>query len=216
MFEALGLPLLIILLVIFVGGYIGGTLYNLWLGHRVLSWLQKGLPHVGEKAALRWHGPAFVELKITKGKNPFRTAEIAIAMLPREMLLLWGWKFARGQRDQIIFRAKLRAAPHFDLEARSENVWSAPDLRADSPKWSDAAGSLANAMTANYRGNLSPFSINRLIVTASLEGILLTRLAVRRTVPNLEVHFLLPKSDKVSATRVFDNLRLLSEEVLKI
>jgi len=71
-------------------------------------------------------------------------------------------------------------------------------------------------MSADVRGQISPFAINRLILQATLDGLTLTRLQVRRTVPNLEVHFLLPNFEQVSTRRVFESLRQLGEQVLRI
>ncbi len=217
MFDSPLASIFVLAVIIFVGWYAIGTQYNVRLGHNALKWLQKGLPTIGEKAALRWLGSSVVELKIAKAKDPFRSAEVLVVMEPRDVPMLWWLGHVRGRRDLLIVRGQLRAAPHFDLEAQAPQVWAAPNVQRDkAAKWTAVQGGVANGMCADYRGDLSPFSINRLIVTASLDGMTLTRLAVRRAVPNLEVHFLLPKFDQVATLRVFTSLRQLSEEVLKI
>ncbi len=215
MLDSPGLSLFVLAVIVFVGWYGVGTQWNVRLGHNALKWLQKGLPLVGEKAVLRWLGSSVVELKIAKAKDPFRSAEVLIAMEPRDVPFLWWWARLRGRRDLFIFRTQLRAAPHFDLEARLPRAWGTPNLRSATPKWKPVQGGVANGMIADYRGEVSPYSINRLIVAASLEGLTLTRLAVCRGVPNLEAYFILPKFDQVSTQRVFNSLRELSEEVLK-
>ncbi len=163
---------------------------------------------------MRWLGSAVVELKIAKAKDPFRSAEVLIAMEPRDVPIWWWWGHAKGRRDLLILRAQLRDAPHFDLEVRRPKTWGAPNLTNATPKWKAVQGGVANGMLADYRGEISPYSINRLIVAASLEGLTLTRLTVCRTVPNLEVYFLLPKFDQVNTQRMFASLRQLSEQVL--
>jgi hypothetical protein len=207
----------VIAVIVFLGWYAVGTQYNVRRGNNALKWIQKGLPLMGERATLRWLGSSVVELKIAKAKDPFRSSEMLVVLEPRDVPMLWWWGRARGRRDLMIIRGQLRAAPHFDLEARAQKVWGQTDLRRDvSPKWTAVQGGVAHSMSADYRGEISPFSINRLIVSASLDGITLTRLAIRRAVPNLEVHLILPKFDHVSSQRVFNNLRELSEEVLKL
>jgi hypothetical protein len=217
MSDSSGFALLVVAVVVFLGWYAIGTQYNVRLGNNALKWIQKGLPLIGERAALRWLGSSVVELKIAKAKDPFRSVELLVVMEPRDVPMMWWWARSRGRRDLIVLRGQLRAAPHFDLEARGPKVWAQADFRRDgSPKWIAVQGGVANSMSADYRGEISPFSINRLIVSASLDGVTLTRLAIRRAVPNLEVHFLLPKFDQVSSQRVFNSLRELSEEVLKV
>jgi hypothetical protein len=111
----------------------------------------------------------------------------------------------------------LRAAPHFDLEARShKRVVQVDADGSEMGKWLAVQGGIANDMRADFRGQISPYSINRLIVVASLDGSTLTRLAVRRAVPNLEVQYLLPNFDQVSSPRMLTSIRQLSEEVLKV
>lgn len=217
MSDPTGFVLLVLAVILFLGWFAVGTQYNVRLGNNALKWIQKGLPLVGERATLRWLGSSVVELKIAKAKDPFRSAELLVVMEPRDVPVMWWWARTRGRRDLIILRGQLRAAPHFELEARGLRAWAQTDLKRDgSPKWIAVQGGVANSMSADYRGEISPFSINRLIVSASLDGLTLTRLAIRRAVPNLEVHFLLPKFDQVSSQRVFNSLRELSEEVLKV
>lgn len=198
--------------------YVIGTQYNLRLGRRALKWLQRGLPLLGEKATLRWQGTSLVELKIPKARDPFRSAEVIILLEPRDIPPLWWLARRRGGRDLLIFRSQLRSAPHFDLDARSQKIGIelTDHQNGSHNKWTPVQGGLANSMNADYRGALSPFSINRLIVQASMDGPTLTRLVVHRAVPNLEVHFLLPNFEQVSTRRMFESLRQLGEEVLKL
>ncbi|MGB8645536.1 MAG: hypothetical protein WCF84_09880 [Anaerolineae bacterium] len=217
MFDSPGFVLFVILAVLFVGSYVIGAQYNARLGDKTLKWLQKGLPQLGEKATLRWIGSSVFELKIAKARDPFRSADILVAMLPRDAPLLWGWGYMRDRRDLLIVRGQLRQAPHFDLEARVPRIWAGPNSPPNAAlKWTAAQGGVANNMQADYRGRISPYSINRLIVAASLDGLTLVRLAIHGAVPNLEVYFLLPRFDQVSSQRMAASLRQLAEEVLKV
>ncbi len=216
MVESPGLAVFVLAVIIFVGWYAVGTQLNVRRGHEAMKWLQKGLPSVGERAALRWLGSSVVELKLAKAKDPDRSAEVLVVLEPRDVPLMWWWTHSKGRRDLLIFRAQLRSAPDFEVEARKMNTWGAPNLQKATPKWTAVQGGVASEMSADYRGNISPYSINPLIVAASQEGMTLTRLAVRRSPPNLEVQYLLPDLKLVPAQRVFNGLRHLSEEVLKL
>lgn len=217
MFDTPGTSILILAVIVFLGWYAVGTQYNVRRGNDALKWLQKGLPLIGERATLRWLGSSVVELKIAKAKDPFRSSEMLVVLEPRDVPVLWWWGRTRGRRDLMIIRGQLRAAPHFDLEARGRKVWGPSELKRDvSPKWIPIQGGVANEMSADYRGEISPFSINRLIVAASMDGVTLTRLAIRRAVPNLELHFVLPKFDEVTSQRVLSSVRDLAQEILNV
>ena len=215
MFDNPGLSLFVAIAIALGGWYAIGTQYNVRLGKHALVWLQKGLPLVGEKATLHWVGSSTVEVKILKANDPFRSAEVLIVLQPREIPFLSLWNGKRVPRDQVIFRMQLRAAPKFELDARLPTLArEREDGRGG--KWTPVQGGVANNMSADVRGQISPFSINHLILQASLDGLTLTRLKVRRTVPNLQVHFLLPNFEEVSIRRVIESLRQLGDEVLKI
>lgn len=217
MTDSPGLSILILAIIVFLGWYAVGTQYNVRRGTNALKWIQKGLPLMGEKATLRWLGSSVVELKIAKAKDPFRSSEMLVVLEPRDVPVLWWWGRARGRRDMMIIRGQLRAAPHFDLEARGLKIWGPGELKRDvTPKWIPVQGGVANDMSADYRGEISPFSINRLIVASSMDGVKLTRLAIRRAVPNLELHFMLPKFDEVTSQRVFGSVRDLAQEILNV
>jgi hypothetical protein len=216
MFDSPLVSLFILAVLVFVGWYAIGTQYNVRLGSNAMKWLQQGLPLVGEKAALRWLGSSVVELKMVKAKPPFRSAEVLVVMEPRDVPVIWLWGHAQGRRDLLIFRAQLRATPDFELEARGEKIWNATAFKPNAgDKWTVVPGQLTNAMRAAYKGTLSSADINQLLQRVARDGMTLTRLAVHRSLPNLEVHFLLPKFENVAPMRVFSSLQQLSEEILK-
>src|SRR5512135_73786 len=120
---SLPLAIFIVGVLLVVGWFALGTHFNVRKGEDALRWLQKGLPLVGEKATLRWLGSSVVELKVNKAKDPFRTAEVLVAMEPRDVPFFWAWGHLRGRRDILIFRGQLKNAPRFDVEAHSPNSW---------------------------------------------------------------------------------------------
>ncbi|HZQ05517.1 MAG TPA: hypothetical protein VFD70_02995 [Anaerolineae bacterium] len=217
MFDSPLISLALFVFLVLLCWYLLGTQFNIRRARRAIKWLEQGLPVIGEKASLNWSGVSHVQLIVNKAKDPFRSAELVIDLQPRELPLYWFWKQRKNQKDTIIFRAQLRAAPRFDLVSHSPHVPADEHLkRSGSGQWTAVQGGLANAMTADIRGSISPYAVNRLIVQTTLDGVTLTRLVVHRSAPNIEVHYLLPLFEQVSAQRVFTSLHQLGEEIAQV
>jgi hypothetical protein len=217
MFDSPLLTAGLIVLLLLLCWYLIGMQYNIRRGRRTLKWLEQGLPIIGEKAALNWSGTSQFKIQVPKAKDPFRAAEVLIRLKPREMPFWWLWQKRTDTQDVLILRAHLRNAPGFDLVSHSPHVPSDEQLkRHGAGQWNAVQGGLANAMNADIRGNISPYTVNRLIVQTTLEGMTLTRLIVHRSAPNLEVHYLLPKLEQVSPQRLFTILHQLGEEILQV
>jgi hypothetical protein len=217
MFDSPVITFVLVILLALLVWYLVGMQYNIRRGRSALRWLEQGLPIVGEKAALNWSGVSHVQVQVLKAKEPFRTAEVVIDLVPRQLPLWWLWKSHTRARDTIVIRAQLRSAPRFDLVSHSPHVHADEQLkRSGSGQWTAVQGGLANAMTADIRGSISPYAVNRLIVQTTLDGMTLTRLIVHRSAPNLEVHYLLPHLAQVSPQRVLMSVHLLGEEVAQV
>ena len=210
----LGVFILVAVIVLLLAAYALGIEHNVRKGHKAMGWIREGLPLVGEKTTLRWLGSSVVELKIEKAKDPFRNAEVLVVLEPRDVPFMWLITRRQGRRDMILFRAQLRAAPRFDLEAALPNAWNVNRHPNAEAKLSVVQGSVANNMRAEMRGDISLASINSLITRGAQSGTALMRLSVRRAVPNLEVHYRLPKESFDGAPGFFKNLRALSEMIL--
>jgi hypothetical protein len=199
-----------------LGGYAVGTQYNVRLGNNALKWLQEGLPLLGEKTTLRWLGSSVVELKLTKPKEPFRAVDVLVAMEPRDIPPFWLLGHLEGRRDIVIVRAQLNRAPGFELESRAPNAWRASSAKLDAwGKWVPVRGELPGGMQAKYQGVVSDERLRALLGKVTGAPIRLTRLSIRRGLPNLELHFLLPKLDQIPARKVFESVRDTSQHVLK-
>lgn len=215
MLETFGFPILVAVVVIFLGWFFVGTQWNVRKGDAILKWLNQGLSLVGEKSTMRWLGSSVMELKIAKAKDPFRTAETLALFEPRDVFFTWGVSHWQGRRDTIIFRAQLRSAPTFDLEvfdpqgwttrtsesALRQKNWTRTDLTAGQPLVAYSSGA--------WKGDP-----HVLVDIAARGGGRLLRLAVRRNVPNLEVHWILPDLQSHPARELFTTLRKIGEQVL--
>jgi len=217
MFDSPFITLGLVVVLGLLSWYFIGMQYNIRRGRRALKWLEQGLPIVGEKAALNWTGVSSVHVQVHKAKEPFRSADVVITLVPREIPFWWFWKRGAIDKDTLIVRLQLRTAPRFDLVSHSPHVRADEQLkRSGSGQWTAVQGGLANAMNADIRGTISPYAVNRLIVQTTLDGMILTRLIVHRSAPNLEVHYLLPPFQQVSPQRVFTSIHQLGEEVEQV
>ncbi len=213
--ENLIVPIVMLIVLVFMGWFVVGTQWNVRRGDHVLKWLRQGLPLVGERTTMRWLGSSVVELKMTKAKDPFRTVETLVVFEPRDIAFLWAWARLRGRRDLLIFRSQLRSAPSFEMEAYDPHGWTAPNVRQKTKDWTPLDLSAMSPMVGYYSGDSGASAATRLVDLASRSGGKLVRLSVHRSVPNLEVHWLLPDPGSLSARDLFLKVRQLSEEVTR-
>lgn len=217
MSEGLGFFLFVFAVIVFLGGFALGTQWNIRKGDATLKWFRQGLSIIGEKTTLRWHGSSVLELKMEKPKEPFRSAETLVVFEPRDVPLLWAFFHVRGRRDLLIFRAQLRSAPNFEIEAFDPQAWMTDRIERDmsSRNWTQL--DLGSASLHGYVSGDSGEPVARpLINLAQRGGGKLIRLSVHRSVPNLEVHWHLPDTRSSPSQDWFLNLRHLAEETLKI
>jgi hypothetical protein len=212
--ENWAFPLFILAVLVFMGWFALGTQWNVRKGDAVLKWLRQGLPLVGERTTMRWLGSSVMEMNIAKAKDPFRTVDTLVAFEPRDVIFLWALARLQGRRDLLIIRSQLRAAPTFELEAFEPKGWTAPQrARLQGKDWSKLDGPSGQNLVVYYSGDARA-QVKPLIDLASRAGVRLVRLSVRRTVPNLEVHWLLPAPGACSARDLFLKLRQMGEETL--
>jgi len=202
--------------IIFFGWFIVGMQWNIRKGNTVLRWLREGLPLIGERSTMRWLGSSVVELKIAKAKDPFRNVETLVVLQPRDVALLWAFYRARGRRDLLIFRAQLRSAPAFELEAIDPKAWTTHGIERDvqGKGWTQLEMDGSSALVA-YHSTADASAAQSLIAQTQDMGGKLVRLSVHRNVPNLEVHWLLPDTNSISARDWFMKLRRLGDNAMR-
>lgn len=214
MLESWGFALFVFATIIFLGGFAIGTQWNIQKGNGALKWFREGLPLIGEKTTMRWLGSSVVELKIPKAKDPFRNAETLVVFEPRDVLLLWAYTRARGRRDMLIFRAQLRTAPQFEMEAFDPKSWRTHEIERDVTRKHWMRLELAPPLHAYYTGDDAANIAKLLIDLGQRGGARIVRLSVHRTVPNLEIHWLLPDIKYNSSRDWFSNLRRIGQGAL--
>jgi len=98
--------------------YLLAMIYNRRRGHAAYRWLVGGLDALGEDRESKWLGSAAsgAQIVVTQAEKPFRRVEIVYLMESRELLPLWLFDLLRNKRDQLIFKALLRAKRLAEVE----------------------------------------------------------------------------------------------------
>lgn len=195
-----------------------GTQWNVSKGHRVMRWLQGGLPLLGERTTLRWYGSSAIHMQIAKAKDPFREAEVLIILEPRDVSLLWLLARLRGRRDLMIVRGRLRRPPRFELELADPRAWTGrealghmrrsawselhfePNPPAPLPRSEEGEVGLTLLYQGDEAAKRAPEFLDRLLqVSPSV-----ARLSFRRgDATQFQVHIGLPDVKQANARQVF-------------
>jgi len=208
--------LLTVAVVLVVGWFAVGSIWNVRKGSATLKWLREALPALGEKTTLRWLGTTSVEMVLSRAHSPFESATLVIFLEPRDIPWLWALSRGRGRRDALIFRARPRQAPVHDLEAFDPESWPARDARRRiaAEAW-PAREPLATAgLTVFAKADDDfPFA-ESLLEIAGRSGIRVRRLSVRSADPNLALHVDLPGAPTPAAPFI-GALRAIGERAMK-
>lgn len=209
--------ILVIAVIIIMGWFGFGVLYNLRRGDAVLKWMQGGLPGIGQRTTFRWLGTSVAELVIAHAKKPFRRLETLLVLTPRDVFWMTILAYFQGRGDIVIFRAQLSTTPRVDLELVDPKTWSGRNVMKEvaERKWEGKP----------YEGMqlLAPKGLLDL-ATQKMEGLAApmrqlaphyARFSLRRDAsqPNLEVHVPLPQVRSESASQYFESLRALARAV---
>jgi hypothetical protein len=187
-----------------------GTQHNIRKGNQLLRWLQDGLPALADRTALRWLGSSAVQLTIERPKPPFSQAEIVIMLEPRDLPWFWAFGRARGRRDMLILRGRLRRGPTYDVEAYASEGWTARDAqRRVDPSWETQRWNGTVDVAHSRNADIDKARASWSALEQASGG--LWRLSVRRDPPHLQVHVLPPDTASVSSevlVRAFRDLAL--------
>jgi hypothetical protein len=202
----------VLVAIVFLGWFALGTQWNIRRGHRLLRWLQGGLPLLGQKTTLRWLGSSAIELKVTDARAPLRSAEVVFVLEPRDLPLLWVWFRARGRRDLLIIRGELRAAPRCELEAVNRHAWSTRAIARGLARRTGASMVVApgSPLIAQVQGRTDLAA--EILARAELPGVVLIRLAVHPGAPNLEVQWSVAGLEQLDARRVMEAVHQVAAE----
>jgi len=203
---------LTIAVLVVLGWFAAGSIWNVRKGGAVMRWMQGGLPRLGPRATVRWLGTTSVELGIASAKAPFERLTLAIVLEPRDVPWLWWLGHRRGRRDMIILRAQLLRPPGAALDVIDPASWSSRELlaRIASEGWSVREPSGPGHLLACYRTPAALEAGDALLALAAGAKLAVRRLALRQAEPHLQLHLDLP-SLAARADDYFEALRALGE-----
>lgn len=206
---------LVLAVIIIMGWFAFGVIYNLRRGEALIRWMQSGLPRIGERTTFRWLGSSVAELVIAKGKGPVRRLETLVVLTPRDipwLLLLAGMQ---GRRDTLIFRAQLGTPPLLDLELANPRSWTGRMAlqQAAQRGWESRTYRDLQLMAPPGLLNLASTTLDRLQPQAHKLTNSYQRFSLRKSSPHLEVHLAFPDRDNADAVVFFEAFQSLARSV---
>jgi hypothetical protein len=206
---------LVIAVVIIMGWFAFGVIYNLRRGDALLKWMQGGLPAIGQRTTFRWLGTSVAELVIAHAKKPFRRLETLLVLKPRDVFWMTIAAYFQGRDDIVIFRAQLSTAPGVDLELVDPKSWSGRNSsqQVAQRKWESKTYEGLQLMAPRGLLGLATTTIDGLAAPMQRLSSRYARFSLRRDTPNLELHVPFPAYRTLDASQYFEALRDLARAI---
>lgn len=209
--------ILVIAVVIIMGWFAFGVIYNLRRGDALLKWMQNGLPDIGQRTTFRWLGTSVAEMVIAHAKKPFRRLETLLVFKPRDVFWMTIIAALQGRDDIVIFRAQLSTAPLVDLELVDPKTWSGRNAmnQVVDRKWESKAYQGLQLLAPKGLLDLATTVLDRLSSPMQKLSPRFARFSLRRDAsrPNLELHVPFPAYRTSDATHYFTALRELARAI---
>ena len=207
--------ILIAAVVIVMGWFAFGVIFNLRRGDALLKWMQNGLPEIGQKTTFRWLGTSVAVLEIAHAKKPFRSLTTLVVLKPRDVLWLTLLSILQGRDDIVIFRAQLTGAPLLDYECLDPKTWSGKEAAKNlaARRWDSRPRQGLELWAPAGFLDLAESSFDRLAAPLERLSPRLVRLSLRRDNPNLELHLPFPDTRTRDAAEWFGWLRQLAQTI---
>jgi len=208
---------LVVAVIVLMGWFAIGVIYNLRRGDALLKWMQNGLPDIGQKTTFRWLGTSVAELVIAHAKKPFRRLETLLVFKPRDVFWMTILAYFQGRDDMVIFRAQLTTAPVADLELVDPKTWSGRGVLKQfaNRKWESKAYQGLQLMAPAGLLDLATKTLDSLTIPMQKLSSNYARLSLRRDAsrPNFEVHVPFPAYRILDARQYFGALRELARAI---
>ncbi len=207
--------ILVIAVIIVIGWFAVGVLFNLRRGEGLLKWMQPGLARIGARTTFRWLGTSVAELGIRQAKNPFRSLDTLLVMAPRDVFWMQAIAALQGRRDTIIFRAALSTPPFVELELADPKTWTGRSAlgQAALRNWEKQDYQGMQLMAPRGSLELAAQTLDRLAASLAKLSPRYARLSLRRSAPNLEIHLPFPSRTTIDPVDYFEALRELARAV---
>lgn len=199
---------LVLAVILVLGWFAFGIIYNLRHGEGILRWMQAGLPLIGEKTTLRWLGTSVAQLVIAKAKGPIRSLEMLLVLAPRDVPWLWLLSSLQGRRDTLIFRAQLDIPPLVDLELVDPASWTGRLALKEALQkgWASQPYHEHQLLASPGMLQLAQDTLDRLDSAAQNLSTHYRRFSLRRGSPHLEVHIGFPSPRQTDSAQFFNAL----------
>ena len=207
--------ILVIAVIIIMGWFAFGVIYNLRRGDALLKWMQNGLPDIGQRTTFRWLGTSVAEMVIAHAKKPFRRLETLLVLKPRDVFWMTILAYFQGREDIVIFRAQLSTAPLVDLELVEPKSWSgrAALNQLTERKWESKTYRGLQLMAPKGLLELATTVLDQLATPMQKLSPRYARFSLRRENPNLELHVPFPAYRSSDAAHYFEALRELAQTI---
>ena len=209
--------ILVAAVIILMGWFAIGVVYNLRRGDALLKWMQSGLPSIGQKTTFRWLGTSVAELVIAHAKKPFRRLETLLVLKPRDVFWMTIQAYLQGREDIVIFRGQLTTAPPVDLELVDPKSWSGGGAlqQLAERKWESKTYRDLQLLAPAGLLDLATETLDRLTIPMQKLSDHYVRFSLRRDAsrPNLEVHVPFPAYRTLDGKQYFEALRGLARAV---
>jgi hypothetical protein len=210
--------ILVAAVIVLMGWFAIGVVYNLRRGDALLKWMQNGLPGIGQKTTFRWLGTSVAELVIAHAKKPFRRLEMLLVLKPRDVFWMTILAYVQGREDIVIFRGQLTTAPLTDLELLDPKSWSGRGVLKEfaDRKWERQGYRGLQLMAPAGLLDLAQQTLDQLTLPMQKLSDHYMRFSLRRdpaNVQNFEVHVPFPVYRTLDAKQYFEALRGLAQAV---
>lgn len=188
--------------------------WNVRRHHDALRWLRSGLPLLAERTSMHWMGTTGVRLEMSAAKEPFKNVEILTLLEARDVVPLWLLSHLQGRRDVMILRSNLRRHARVEFDLIKPKTWSGKDVlqRGIPTEWIQTTH--ADGMLLASEGPDATRAAQEIKTRLATLWPYLTRVSVRRTVPEVEIHLLQPWASGDSAPDVIKLFRVVGDTLL--
>ena len=201
--------------IIIVGWFAIGVLFNLRRGDSLLKWMQPGLAKIGARTTFRWLGTSVAQLGIRQAKSPFRSLDTLLVLTPRDIFWMQAIAALQGRRDTLIFRGVLATPPWLELELADPKTWTGRSAlhQPALEKWDRQE--YQGLQLAAPRGFLDSAvqMLERLNTPLARLSPRYMRFSLRRSAPQLEIHVPFPSPGATDSVEYFEALRELARAV---
>ncbi len=207
--------ILVIAVIIVMGWFAYGVIFNLRRGDSLLKWMQPGLTRIGARTTFRWLGTSVAELGIAQARKPFRRLDTLLVMAPRDVIWMMAVAALQGRRDTLIFRAALSTPPFVDLELADPKSWTGRTAlkQVSQRNWENQPYHGLQLMAPRGYLEVAVSTLDRLQAPLGKLSPRYARLSLRRSTPNLEIHLPFPSHRTTNAVDYFEALCDLARAV---